>query len=68
MKKVVFLTYAFLIVFTANAMAQTAANRSTPVPVGGVAPDFTLSDTDGRPVTLSKVRQPTVLVFYRGYW
>ena len=68
MKKVLFLTYAFLIVFTATAMAQTAGNRSTPVAVGGVAPDFTLSDTDGRPVTLSKVRQPTVLVFYRGYW
>ena len=46
--------------------------------VGQRAPDFTLPDKDGNPVTLSKVLEPgaggadrvngVILVFYRGYW
>jgi peroxiredoxin len=34
------------------------------------APDFTLPDQDGRPVTLSEelARGPVLLVFYRGHW
>jgi cytochrome oxidase Cu insertion factor (SCO1/SenC/PrrC family) len=34
------------------------------------APDFTLPDEDGRPVTLSSelARGPVLLVFYRGHW
>jgi hypothetical protein len=38
--------------------------------VGQTAPDFTLPDAAGRPVTLSDYRgkQPVVVVFYRGYW
>jgi cytochrome oxidase Cu insertion factor (SCO1/SenC/PrrC family) len=34
------------------------------------APDFTLEDTDGKPVTLADFRgkKSVVLVFYRGYW
>jgi hypothetical protein len=39
--------------------------------VGQRAPDFTLSDTDGRPVTLTQLRQgkrAVLLIFYRGYW
>jgi hypothetical protein len=34
------------------------------------APDFTLPDDDGRPVTLSKELShgPVLLVFYRGHW
>lgn len=37
---------------------------------GDSAPDFTLEDQDGRPVTLSAFRNhlPVVLVFYRGHW
>ena len=44
--------------------------RSAPVSAGEVAPDFTLEDIQGNPVTLSATRgkTPTVLVFYRGYW
>ena len=40
------------------------------IKVGAAAPDFTLSNQDGQPVTLSSYRgkQPVVLVFYRGYW
>jgi cytochrome oxidase Cu insertion factor (SCO1/SenC/PrrC family) len=38
--------------------------------VGRPAPDFTLPDSAGRPVSLAdyRGRQPVVLVFYRGYW
>ena len=38
--------------------------------VGRPAPDFTLPDAAGRPVTLSEYRgrKPVLLVFYRGYW
>ena len=37
---------------------------------GDLAPDFTLEDQNGRPVTLSGFRgdRPIVLVFYRGHW
>ncbi len=38
--------------------------------VGTRAPDFTLPDAGGRPVSLADYRgkKPVVLVFYRGYW
>lgn len=40
---------------------------SDPLPPGAVAPDFTLPDDGGHPVTLSKLRpKPVVLVFYPG--
>ncbi len=39
---------------------------STALQVGDRAPDFTLSDTDGKPVTLSKLLEmgPVILAFY----
>lgn len=39
---------------------------STAIKAGDHAPDFTLSDTDGQPVTLSKVLQkgPAILFFF----
>jgi hypothetical protein len=51
---------------------QLPAAVGTPQ-VGQKAPDFTLPDQNGQPVTLSQVlaepKQPWVLlVFYRGYW
>lgn len=37
--------------------------------VGSAAPDFTLPDEEGRPVTLASARsRATLLVFYRGSW
>jgi peroxiredoxin len=46
--------------------------------VGQKAPDFTLPDQDGTPVTLSKLLGPgaggrdrvngVALIFYRGFW
>ncbi len=39
---------------------------STSLKVGDKAPDFTLPDTDGKPVTLSRLLQqgPVILAFY----
>ena len=39
--------------------------------LGGKAPEFTLADTNGRPVTLSSLLSGSngvLLVFYRGHW
>jgi hypothetical protein len=40
------------------------------VRVGMPAPDFTLEDVEGRPVTLSAFRpdKHVILIFYRGHW
>lgn len=47
-----------------------AQPRATPVGVGDLAPDFTLTDQDGRSHTLAAERgkRPVVLIFYRGHW
>jgi cytochrome oxidase Cu insertion factor (SCO1/SenC/PrrC family) len=49
----------------ARVPAPTSALR-----VGERAPEFTLGDARGRPVSLAdyRGRKPVVLVFYRGYW
>ena len=61
---------------------QLPASKGAPK-VGQQAPDFTLSDTNDRPVSLASLLQPTsanavtpapraprgvLLIFYRGYW
>jgi len=50
--------------------AGIAATEIERVKVGQPAPDFTLEDVDGKPITLSEFRgkKSVVLVFYRGYW
>lgn len=68
MKQKLIFILCLLIVFSAGIYAQTAKSRTEPLKVGAVAPDFTLTDQNGKRVTLSKAKNPTVLVFYRGYW
>jgi cytochrome oxidase Cu insertion factor (SCO1/SenC/PrrC family) len=62
----------FLLVLVCSALVAPAVaqNRTSPVGVGEVAPDFTLESHRGTKVTLSEAREksPVVLVFYRGYW
>ena len=62
------LAVALLLSTAIITFGQSAPNKTTPLKVGAIAPDFTLADTKGEKVTLSKLNQPTVLVFYRGYW
>jgi len=38
------------------------------LPLGAPLPALTLAGPDGEPVELSSLRQPLVLVFYRGHW
>ena len=54
----------------AEPKTSPAAKRAEPVKVGEPAPDFTLTDQNGRSHTLSAERgkRAVVLVFYRGYW
>ena len=62
----------------AVAQMKLGPKDSTPLPaadlnrvkVGDEAPDFTLEEAPGKPVTLSSYRgkKTVVLVFYRGYW
>ncbi len=51
-------------------VTQMAPADLARIKTGDEAPDFTLEDQDGKPVTLSSYRgkKRVVLVFYRGYW
>ena len=70
MKKLLPIILLISIGLCANAHLAVYAQRTNPVAVGEVAPDFTLEDQNGHTVTLSDARgkSPVVLVFYRGYW
>ncbi len=61
---------AVLIALLALPALALAQPRAKPVAVGESAPDFTLTDQNGRKHALSAERgkRPVVLVFYRGYW
>jgi len=50
-----------------DGLAPTNLER---VKVGDPAPDFTLEDEKGTPLTLSQFRgkKEVILVFYRGHW
>jgi hypothetical protein len=59
-------------VFGANFGTRIPASPSAPA-VGAKAPDFTLPDTNGKPVALAQLlaapgAKGVMLVFYRGYW
>jgi len=82
MKRITIITLAMFMLIAASltAPAQTKLGpkdgESLPaadlnrVKAGDTAPDFTLEDQDGKPVTLSDYRgkKTVALVFYRGYW
>ena len=53
-----------------NFVAARVPAHAGVLRVGEPAPDFTLGDARGRPVTLAEYRgrKPVILVFYRGYW
>lgn len=43
-------------------------SKTDTIKVGYLAPDFSLTDSNGKTVNLSSLHGKTVLVFYRGYW
>jgi hypothetical protein len=53
-----------------NFVMARIPDEPTALRLGERAPDFTLSDAAGRPVSLADYRgkKPVLLVFYRGYW
>ena len=63
-----------VLLFVVGSYTNFVVARIPPEPtvlrVGAPAPDFTLPDAAGRPVSLADYRgkKPVVLVFYRGYW
>ncbi len=73
MKIKLFFACLLSVLFASSVFSQQAGKKldrqnTDPVKVGERAPDFTLTDETGKAVTLSKLKQPVVLVFYRGYW
>ena len=62
------LAVTLVFVFSFSNLGQNAKSKTEPIAVGATAPDFTLSDENGKQVSLSKTGKTTVLVFYRGYW
>jgi peroxiredoxin len=65
MRKLLF-GIAMLCVLSSAAVAQR--DRTDALKVGEKAPDFSLVDDSGKPVTLSSIKGPVVIVFYRAYW
>ena len=71
-------TMVFLIFSTLPAQAQLGPKDGENlkptdierIKVGGVVPDFTLENIDGKQIALSNFRgeKNVVLVFYRGHW
>ena len=53
-----------------NFVGARVPSGPTTLRIGELAPDFTLPDASGTPVSLGGYRgkKPVVLVFYRGYW
>jgi hypothetical protein len=67
------LSLAVFGLFCAGAFyfARNIPRAETAPRVGQRAPEFTLTGLDGKPVTLSQLRQGNryvLLIFYRGYW
>jgi hypothetical protein len=65
-----------LAIFTFFCLGAFRFARQLPSPetalhVGQQAPEFTLTDSSGRPVSLAQLRHgdhAVLLIFYRGYW
>jgi len=53
-----------------QAKIEIMTQRTAPIAVSEVAPDFTLEDQNGQKFSLSESsgKGPVVLIFYRGYW
>ena len=64
-------TYLTSIILTAALFSVATGQVQSPgLKVGDKAPDFSLPNPDGKPVTLTDYTShgPVVVIFYRGYW
>ncbi|MBA2735335.1 MAG: redoxin domain-containing protein [Pyrinomonadaceae bacterium] len=79
LKILLFSVILFAFDLSVSAQSKSPENKSVktqnvkksatePLKIGEIAPDFKLSDENGRQIALSKAKKPVVLVFYRGYW
>ena len=60
-----------LFCFLTFSLGRDLPSANKALRAGVQAPDFTLSDTGGKPVALSellKKNRAVLLIFYRGYW
>jgi AhpC/TSA family len=60
-----------LFCFVMFVASKQIPGAESAIRVGQMAPDFTLANTDGKPVALSdllKTNRAVALIFYRGYW
>ena len=71
-RKTIFALFTSLLLigttFAQDGKNRTARANTVPLRIAEQAPDFSLNDENGKVVTLSKLKQNVVLVFYRGYW
>lgn len=77
MKLKIFLCSCLLLILGLTASAQKKSKvgkmqsvkiNTEPLKIGEIAPDFTLSNQDGKQIALSEAKKPVVLIFFRGYW
>ena len=66
MSKNLILVAGLIVLLCGGATAQRA--KTDPLKVGENAPDFSLTSDAGKTVTLSAIKGPVVIVFYRAYW
>lgn len=65
-----FLTREVTDAFTRSLEELRTSEQAKGLPIGSIAPDFTLNDHTGKTFTLSEevVKGPVVLTFFRGSW
>ena len=66
MRKNLIFAAGLILLLCAGAIAQRS--KTDPLKVGENAPDFSLTSDAGKTVTLSAIKGPVVIVFYRAYW
>lgn len=59
---------AALLVCLLSFVGHAQRAKTHALKVGETAPDFSLTSDSGKPVTLSAINGPVVIVFYRAYW
>jgi len=73
MKTKILIIAALVLVGWTSGFSQQKVEKTTTkeaVKTGATAPDFALTDQDGKQIKLSEAvkKSSVVLVFYRGYW